>query len=96
MVEVYEFWAVIVSLIVVKLCHWIYQWKNPKGNGKLPPGSMGYPIIGETFEFMKPHDAIQLPTFVKEKVLRLLILSIGLVFDLTYIFDNYNEILVIL
>ncbi|AEE83594.1 cytochrome P450, family 702, subfamily A, polypeptide 5 [Arabidopsis thaliana] len=70
MVEVYEFWAVIVSLIVVKLCHWIYQWKNPKGNGKLPPGSMGYPIIGETFEFMKLHDAIQLPTFVKEKLLR--------------------------
>ncbi|CAE6194627.1 unnamed protein product [Arabidopsis arenosa] len=70
MVEVYELWAVIVSLIVVKLCHWIYQWRNPKSNGKLPPGSMGFPVIGETFEFMKPHDAIQIPTFVKEKVLR--------------------------
>ncbi|ANM67671.1 cytochrome P450, family 702, subfamily A, polypeptide 6 [Arabidopsis thaliana] len=70
MVDLYEFWAVIVSLIVVKLCHSIYQWRNPKSNGELPPGSMGYPIIGETFEFMKPHDAIQLPTFVKEKVLR--------------------------
>jgi len=70
MVEVYELWAVIVSLIVVKLCHWIYLWSNPKSNGKLPPGSMGFPVIGETFEFMKSHEAFQLPTFVKKKVIR--------------------------
>ncbi|KFK33811.1 hypothetical protein AALP_AA5G063100 [Arabis alpina] len=31
---------------------------------------MGFPIIGETFKFMKPHDAFQLPTFLTEKILR--------------------------
>ncbi|KAL1220607.1 Cytochrome [Cardamine amara subsp. amara] len=66
MLEVYELLIVIVSLIGL----WIYQWRNPKTNGKLPPGSMGFPIIGETLEFMKPHDVLQFPTFVKERVLR--------------------------
>jgi len=70
MVEVYELLTVMVSLIVVKLFHWIYQSKNPKPNEKLPPGSMGFPIIGETFEFMKPHDAFQFPTFIKERIIR--------------------------
>ncbi|XP_024005625.1 cytochrome P450 708A2 [Eutrema salsugineum] len=70
MVEVYELWIVIVSLIVVKLSHWIYQWRNPRCNGKLPPGSMGFPIMGETFQFMKPHDALQFSAFVKERILR--------------------------
>uniref|UniRef100_M4D8I2 Cytochrome P450 n=2 Tax=Brassica campestris TaxID=3711 RepID=M4D8I2_BRACM len=31
---------------------------------------MGFPIIGETLEFMKPHDAFQLPTFLTKKILR--------------------------
>ncbi|XP_024005628.1 cytochrome P450 708A2 isoform X2 [Eutrema salsugineum] len=70
MVEVYELWIVIVSIIVLKLCHCIYQWSNPKCNGKLPPGSMGFPIIGETFQFMKLHDALQFSAFVKERIPR--------------------------
>ncbi|KAF8051061.1 hypothetical protein N665_1811s0008 [Sinapis alba] len=70
MVEVYEFWTMIISLVVVKLCHWVYKWRNPTSNGKLPPGSMGFPIIGETLEFMKPHNAFQLPTFLTTKILR--------------------------
>ncbi|CAE5963031.1 unnamed protein product [Arabidopsis arenosa] len=70
MVEVYELLTVVVSLIVVKLFYWIYQSRNPKSNEKLPPGSMGFPIFGETFEFMKPHDAFQFPTFIKERIIR--------------------------
>ncbi|CAH2079066.1 unnamed protein product [Thlaspi arvense] len=56
MLEFYGLFPVIVSFIVVKLCHWIYRWTNPKCKGKLPPGSMGFPIIGETFEFMTAYD----------------------------------------
>jgi len=59
-----------VSLFLVKIFHWVYQWRNPKTNGKLPPGSMGFPFIGETFEFFKPHDALQFSTFIKDRVLR--------------------------
>ncbi|CAN6817219.1 hypothetical protein Bca4012_003310 [Brassica carinata] len=70
MLNVYELWIVIVSLLVLKLCHWIYQWRNPKCNEILPPGSMGFPIIGETFEFMKPHDALQFPSFVRKRIIR--------------------------
>ncbi|CAN7072372.1 unnamed protein product [Brassica oleracea var. botrytis] len=70
MAEIYEFWTIIISLVVVKLCHWVYKWRNPTNNGKLPPGSMGFPIIGETLEFMRPHDAFQLPTFLTKKILR--------------------------
>ncbi|CAG7881719.1 hypothetical protein BRARA_C02769 [Brassica rapa] len=70
MLYVFELWIVIVSLLVLNLCHWIYQWRNPKCNGKLLPGSMGFPIIGETFEFMKPHDVLQFPSFVKKRVIR--------------------------
>jgi len=70
MLYVFELWIVIVSLLALNLCHWIYQWRNPKCNGKLLPGSMGFPIIGETFEFMKPHDVLQFPSFVKKRVIR--------------------------
>ncbi|XP_010466591.1 PREDICTED: cytochrome P450 708A2-like [Camelina sativa] len=70
MEAIYKLWIVIVSLIVVKLCHLIYQWSNPKCNEKLPPRSMGFPIIGETIEFMKPLDALQYSTFLKKRLLR--------------------------
>lgn len=53
MLTVNELWIVMISLLVLKLCHSIYQWRNPKCNGNLPPGSMGFPIIGETFQFKK-------------------------------------------
>ena len=67
MLNVYELWIVIVSLLVLKLCHWIYQWRNPKCNGKLLPGSMGFPIIGETFEFMKPHGCSSVSIICQEE-----------------------------
>ncbi|CAA7016096.1 unnamed protein product [Microthlaspi erraticum] len=71
MIEIHElWWPMIVSLFVMKLCIWIYQWTNPKGKEKLPPGSMGFPIIGETFEFMKPHDTLEFSTFLRKRMLR--------------------------
>ena len=44
-------WVFLVCLtaLQVKLGHWIYTETNPKPySRKLPPGSMGLPIIGET------------------------------------------------
>ena len=44
-------WVFLVYLkaLQVQLGLWIYTQTNPKScNGKLPPGSVGFPLIGET------------------------------------------------
>ncbi|XP_062088670.1 cytochrome P450 87A3-like [Humulus lupulus] len=45
----------LVSLVVIIVSHWFYTWRNPKCKGKLPPGSMGIPIIGETIQYFIPN-----------------------------------------
>ncbi|CAG7891227.1 unnamed protein product [Brassica rapa] len=65
------FWIVglwVIALVVARIGHWWYQWSNPKSNGKLPPGSMGFPIIGETFGYFKPHGFYELSPFLKKKM----------------------------
>ncbi|KAL0728581.1 hypothetical protein Bca4012_024674 [Brassica carinata] len=66
------YWIVlwVIVLVVVRISHWWYQWSNPKSNGKLPPGSMGFPIIGETFDYFKPHGFYEISPFLKKKMLR--------------------------
>ncbi|KAF2598340.1 hypothetical protein F2Q68_00007092 [Brassica cretica] len=67
------FWIVglwVIGLVVARISHWWYQWSNPKSNGKLPPGSMGFPIIGETFGYFKPHGFYEISPFLKKKMLR--------------------------
>ncbi|XP_020865762.1 cytochrome P450 708A2 [Arabidopsis lyrata subsp. lyrata] len=60
----------ILALVVVRISHWLYRWSNPKCNGKLPPGAMGFPIIGETIDFLKPCGFNDIPTFVKKRMIR--------------------------
>ncbi|KFK26104.1 hypothetical protein AALP_AA8G203400 [Arabis alpina] len=67
------FWItglLVIALVVVRISHWWYRWSNPKSNGKLPPGSMGFPIIGETFDYFKPHGFYEISPFLKKKMLR--------------------------
>ncbi|CAL9248113.1 unnamed protein product [Arabidopsis halleri] len=60
----------VTALVVIVITKWWYRWSNPKCNGKLPPGSMGFPIIGETLDFFKPHGLLEILPFVKNRKLR--------------------------
>ncbi|TYG91834.1 hypothetical protein ES288_A12G294000v1 [Gossypium darwinii] len=44
----YPLLCLIVLFLSIVL--WIYHWKNPRCNGKLSPGSMGLPVVGESFQ----------------------------------------------
>ncbi|KAK4794658.1 hypothetical protein SAY86_012652 [Trapa natans] len=65
-------WAMcIVTFIVVAALHiWVYKWRNPKRNGKLPPGSMGWPLLGETLQFFAPYRTHDISPFIKERLKR--------------------------
>ncbi|KAF6154445.1 hypothetical protein GIB67_028337 [Kingdonia uniflora] len=58
------------SLLVICITYWVYGWRNPKCKGKLPPGSMGFPLLGETLEFFAPNTSSDVPPFIKERVKR--------------------------
>ncbi|XP_049349858.1 cytochrome P450 87A3-like isoform X2 [Solanum verrucosum] len=58
---------IIGSLLVIAIIHY---WRYPKSNGKLPPGSMGWPLIGETIPFVAPNTSFDISPFVKERMQR--------------------------
>ena len=59
---------VLISVVVgmVGLLLWWNEVRyGRRGNGCLPPGTMGWPLFGETTEFLK-----QGPSFMKQRRLR--------------------------
>lgn len=67
-------WLLLVGAIVVlSFTHWLYSWRNPKCNGKLPPGSMGFPLLGETLQFFAPNTSSDIPPFIRKRMDRCLL-----------------------
>ncbi|KAJ9147865.1 hypothetical protein P3X46_029981 [Hevea brasiliensis] len=58
------------ALVIISFTYWVYRWRNPRCNGKLPPGSMGLPLLGETIQFFAPNPSSDIPPFVKERMKR--------------------------
>ncbi|GMY20609.1 cytochrome P450 87A3-like isoform X1 [Fagus crenata] len=62
-------WVVLcLTALLVFISYRFYTWANPKCNGKLPPGSMGFPIIGETIEFFSPQALYDIPPFIQKRM----------------------------
>lgn len=61
----------IVTLVIIWVTNWIHRWRNPRCNGTLPPGTLGFPFIGETIQFFIPGHSLDLLPFFKKRVQRL-------------------------
>ncbi|KAF9675616.1 hypothetical protein SADUNF_Sadunf09G0050700 [Salix dunnii] len=67
-VKFFAFFPTVVALVVICYSHLISKWKNPKIEGVLPPGSMGWPLIGETLQFIVPGRSLELHPFIKKRM----------------------------
>ncbi|XP_019167011.1 PREDICTED: cytochrome P450 87A3-like [Ipomoea nil] len=59
-----------ISFLVIAFAHWVYRWRNPKCKGLLPPGSMGFPIFGESIQFFTSHSLQGIPPFIQHRITR--------------------------
>lgn len=64
------FTVCLIALLVIWIVHLLFTWGNLKRNGRLPPGTTGYPFIGETIQFFAPYTLYDIPPFVKKRVER--------------------------
>ncbi|XP_044469469.1 cytochrome P450 87A3-like [Mangifera indica] len=62
--------CIVAFLVIIRISHWFYTWSNPNCDGKLPPGSMGLPIIGETLHFLSPYKVHDVSPFLKRRLAR--------------------------
>ncbi|KAF8702509.1 hypothetical protein HU200_032889 [Digitaria exilis] len=59
-------------LLLLLLLYAAHRWRNPRCHGRLPPGSMGFPLVGETLQFFSPDDddSFDVPRFVRHRLAR--------------------------
>ncbi|CAD6243028.1 unnamed protein product [Miscanthus lutarioriparius] len=60
-------WAVTLAVAMASIL-WAYRWSHPKANGQLPPGSLGFPLLGETLQFFAPNPTCDISPFVKKRL----------------------------
>ncbi|KAJ8650177.1 hypothetical protein MRB53_003200 [Persea americana] len=58
------------TLIIIWISRWVYGWRKRRWHGQLPPGSMGFPVVGETVSFFQPHASFDIHPFVKKRMER--------------------------
>ncbi|WVZ74234.1 hypothetical protein U9M48_022444 [Paspalum notatum var. saurae] len=62
-------WAVTLAMVMASIM-WAYRWSHPKAKGQLPPGSFGFPLLGETLQFFAPNPTCNVSPFVKKRLER--------------------------
>ncbi|KAF8651634.1 hypothetical protein HU200_063143 [Digitaria exilis] len=64
--------AAFAALVLLMLLYAAHRWRNPRCHGRLPPGSMGLPLVGETLQFFSPDDddSFDVPRFVRHRLAR--------------------------
>lgn len=45
---------------------WISIFKHKSPDSQLPKGNMGWPLVGETLAFLKPHKSNSISNFLQE------------------------------
>ncbi|KAJ1272476.1 hypothetical protein BS78_06G204400 [Paspalum vaginatum] len=61
---------VLLMLLLLLLLYAAHRWRNPRCSGRLPPGSMGLPLVGETLQFFSPEASLDVPRFVRHRLAR--------------------------
>jgi hypothetical protein len=62
--------AALLLPLLLLLLYAVHRWRNPRCNGRLPPGSMGLPLVGETLQFFAPDASLDAPRFVRHRLAR--------------------------
>ncbi|KAL5779243.1 hypothetical protein ACOSQ2_009980 [Xanthoceras sorbifolium] len=58
----------VMALVIIARIHWTHKCRNPTCTGKLPPGSMGLPLLGETIPFFFSSKSLDIHPFLKTRI----------------------------